>query len=341
MARKPRVGLALGAGGVLGGAWLVGALHALHSELGWEPAEADHLLGTSAGAMMAGLLGAGVSSERLLPEAARGVKDASNLDSEQDWLLLEVAAEATYRLQQIPRPVPGSLGLCWSSLRQPSPWTPMRLLSGLAPAGAVSTEPLERTIRRVHEGGGWPEGRLCWIVACDYVSGKRVVFGTRSSPEAELYQAVAASCAIPGFFRPVHIDGRLYVDGGLGSLANLDLLAGRGLDLVICLNPMSHRQPARSWSPMEQISRGFARLAAWQLRQETERVRRYGTPVVLLEPTVDDLELMGSNWMNAKNSLEVAQLAAETTAQQIQALLGGGRLPAVAASAVRELARAA
>lgn len=342
MARKPRVGLVLGAGGVLGGAWLVGALHALQAELGWEPASADHLVGTSAGAMMAGLLAAGVTSDLLLPEAARGVKDVGDLDQEQDWLLLEVAAEATYQLQQIPKPIPGSLGLCWAGIRQPGFWTPMRLLSGLAPAGSVSNEPLLRTIRRVHQGGGWPEHTLCWIVAADYVSGNRVVFGAEGSPTADLAEAVAASCAIPGLFKPVQIDGRLYVDGGIGSLANLDLLAGQGLDLVICVNPMSHRQPMRSWSPLDQISRGFARLAAWQLRQEMERVRRYGTPVVLVEPTLDDVELMGSNWMNAKKSLEVAQLSSETTALQIRTLLqGGGRLAAGTVSAVRELARAA
>ena len=319
----------------------MGALHALRSELGWEPAGADHLLGTSAGAMMAGLLAAGVTSDRLLPEAARDVKDVSELDPEQDWLLLEVAAEATYNLQQIPRPIPGSLGLCWAGIKQPGFWTPMRLLSGLAPAGSVSNEPLMRTIRRVHDGGGWPEHTQCWIVAADYVSGDRAVFGAEGSPQADLAEAVAASCAIPGFFKPVQIDGRLYVDGGIGSLANLDLLAGQGLDLVICVNPMSHRQPSRSWSPLDRISRGFARLAAWQLRQETERVRRYGTPVVLLEPTLDDLDLMGSNWMNAKKSLEVAQLSAETTALQLRAFLLGGRLPAGTVSAVRDLAKAA
>ncbi len=341
MARKPRVGLALGAGGVLGGAWLVGGLRGLRAELGWEPAEAHHLLGTSAGAMMAGLLAAGVTSDRLLPEAARRVKDVTELDPEQEWLLLEVAAEATYRLQQVLRPVPGSLGLCWSGLRQPGLWTPMRLLSGLAPAGAVSTAPLQRTIRRVQGGAGWPAGRRCWIVACDYVSGRRVVFGGEGVPEAELSEAVAASCAIPGFFEPVRIGGRLYVDGGVGSLANVDLMAGQGLDLVICLNPMSSRVPTRSWSPLDRLSRAFARLAAWQLRQEAARVRRYGTPVVLLEPTDDDLALMGSNWMNAKKSLEVAQLASETTALQIRSLLKGGRLPAGAVSAVRNLQQAA
>ena len=40
----------------------------------------------------------------------------------------------------------------------------------------------------------------------------------------KLADAVAASCAIPGFYRPVEIGGRRYVDGGLYSASNLDLL---------------------------------------------------------------------------------------------------------------------
>ena len=60
---------------------------------------------------------------------------------------------------------------------------------------------------------------------------------TRPTPRSR--EAVAASCAIPGFYRPVRIGGRRYVDGGVCSASNLDLLAGRGLDLVVCLNPLS------------------------------------------------------------------------------------------------------
>src|SRR5690349_11102781 len=55
-----RVGLVLGAGGVLGGAWLTGALHALATETGWDPAEAERIIGTSAGSMMGALLASGV-----------------------------------------------------------------------------------------------------------------------------------------------------------------------------------------------------------------------------------------------------------------------------------------
>src|SRR3954465_722288 len=50
-----RVGLVLGAGGVLGGAWLTGGLEALARETGWDPAEADYVVGTSAGSMIGAL----------------------------------------------------------------------------------------------------------------------------------------------------------------------------------------------------------------------------------------------------------------------------------------------
>ena len=54
------MGLVLGAGGVMGGAWLTGGLHALATETGWDPASADRIVGTSAGSMTGALLAAGV-----------------------------------------------------------------------------------------------------------------------------------------------------------------------------------------------------------------------------------------------------------------------------------------
>ena len=55
-----KVGLVLGAGGVLGGAWLTGALDALARETGWDPGSADCIVGTSAGSMIGALIAAGV-----------------------------------------------------------------------------------------------------------------------------------------------------------------------------------------------------------------------------------------------------------------------------------------
>lgn len=38
-----RTGLALGAGGVVGASWLIGALDAVAAETGWDPAQADFM----------------------------------------------------------------------------------------------------------------------------------------------------------------------------------------------------------------------------------------------------------------------------------------------------------
>src|SRR5438445_11122849 len=60
MGGSPKVGLVLGAGGVMGGAWITGGLEALATETGWDPASADRVVGTSAGSMMGALLVSGV-----------------------------------------------------------------------------------------------------------------------------------------------------------------------------------------------------------------------------------------------------------------------------------------
>ena len=69
--------------------------------------------------------------------------------------------------------------------------------------------------------------------------GKRVVFGRPDAPDVPVGQAVAASCAVPGYFRPVSIDGRRYIDGSVRSLTNADLLGDAGLDLVLVISPMT------------------------------------------------------------------------------------------------------
>jgi NTE family protein len=70
-------------------------------------------------------------------------------------------------------------------------------------------------------------------------AGRRVVFGSSEAPEARVADAVVASCAIPGVFRPAVIRGEAYVDGGAWSPVNADAApAGRG-DEVLVLEPMA------------------------------------------------------------------------------------------------------
>ncbi len=52
-----------------------------------------------------------------------------------------------------------------------------------------------------------------------------------------LVDAVGASCAVPGVWPPVTINGRRYIDGGVRAPANVDLAAG--YDRVVVLAPIS------------------------------------------------------------------------------------------------------
>ncbi|HMC72489.1 MAG TPA: patatin-like phospholipase family protein, partial [Mycobacteriales bacterium] len=62
----PRRAIVLGGGGVLGAAWMIGALSAVQDAYGWDPREAEILVGTSAGSVLAGLLGCQVSVDTLI-----------------------------------------------------------------------------------------------------------------------------------------------------------------------------------------------------------------------------------------------------------------------------------
>lgn len=306
--RSPRIGVLLGAGGVLGGAWLTGALAALSRVTGWEPRQANVILGTSAGSVMAALLAAGLTAAQVLP--------TSSLEGAgPDAVLVDLALEKAYRRsRRWPRMLPGSLGLAARAVRERAP---LRLLSGLLPRGLVATTAIEAAIARVVPKG-WAPHPACWIVASDYATGDRVVFGSPGAPLTTLTRGVAASCAIPGFFAPVAIAGRWYVDGGLRSMSNADLLAGQGLDAVIVLNPMSGRGMRRTWAPLDRMMAAVREWCAARLDAEVARLEDSGTTALVIEPTPADLEAIGPRVMDASRAYRVAELARETTAAQLR-----------------------
>ena len=234
-----KVGLVLGAGGVLGGAWLTGALDALARETEWDPGSADHIVGTSAGSMIGALVASGVPPWFMVAHSRGEVFDGLTGPDGRPAADADRSAGAVFRIHRgLPWIGPGSLRMAFTALRNPLRHTPLQMLAGWLPAGIISTDSLQELVRRAIPGD-WVEHPNYWAVACDYRSGRRIPFGRIDAPRAEIAEAVAASCAIPGFYRPVRIGGRRYVDGGVCSISNLDLVAGRGLDLVICLNPLT------------------------------------------------------------------------------------------------------
>jgi NTE family protein len=312
-----RIGLVLGAGGVQGGAWLTGGLDALADGTGWDPASADVVVGTSAGSVIGSLCVAGIPPWFMVAHSAGetfdGVVDAQGRPAAE----ADRSGGAQFRLERAWPPLgPGSWPLALRSLREPGRFTPGAAFAGWAPRGVFSTAPIEDIIRRAVPSG-WTEHPNHWVVACDYASGRRVAFGRPGAPRAELAEAVAASCAIPAFYHPVEIGGRRYVDGGIYSTSNLDLLRDRDLDLVICLNPTSSLHPARAWNPLARLNGYFRDHSGRLLGTEAKTLRAGGTEVLLIQPTGEDLAAMGPNLMSTKDRNPVIATARHTVAAQL------------------------
>jgi NTE family protein len=323
-----KVGLVLGAGGVLGGAWHTGALHALARETDWDPAGAEFIVGTSAGSLIGSLVAAGVppwfmvahsrgeTFEGLAGPDGRPAGDADR------------SGGASFRLHRgLPALGPGSLRMALTTLANPLRHTPLQLLAGWAPVGFVSTDSIKETVRRAVPGR-WAAHPNYWAVATDYANGRRVAFGRLDAPPAHVADAVAASCAIPGFFRPVKVGRGRYVDGGVCSPSNLDLLAGRGLDLVICLNPLSSRTGSTGFLPLDRLNALGRTNNGRRLGHEARKVREYGTEVALIQPTAEDLAVMGRNMMSGARRNDVIETAERTVTEQLNSpelkqLLGG------------------
>jgi NTE family protein len=312
-----RVGLVLGAGGIQGGAWLTGGLDALAAETGWDPASADYVVGTSAGSMIGALCASGVPPWFMVAhsrgETFENVNDARGRPASQS----DRAAAAGFRLERTLPPIgPGSWRLALRTLTNPRRYTPATVATGWLPRGIFSVDGLKDTIRSVVPSGWSPHPNL-WIVACDYETGRRVPFGRSGAPSADLADAVAASCAIPGIYHPVAINGRRYVDGGIYSTSNADILRDKGLDLVICLNPTSTLHPIRAMNPRDAANLIFQRASGRRLGRETKRLRAAGTEVVLIQPLREDLEAMGPNLMRTGTRNSVIEVARRTVARQL------------------------
>ena len=218
-----------------------------------------------------------------------------------------------------------------TALSNPLRHTPLQMVAGWLPSGFMSTDSLKDVVSRAVPGP-WVDHPNYWAVACDYESGRRTPFGRVGSPRAEIGDAVAASCAIPGFFRPVKIGGRRYVDGGVCSVSNMDLVAGRGLDLVICLNPLTSTAEGASGvgAVLDLIPAITRRASRGRLEREERKVRRFGAEVVIIEPTAEDHAAMGRNWMSAERRQDVIETAERTVADQLRAPRdpGAARRPA-------------
>jgi NTE family protein len=159
-------------------------------------------------------------------------------------------------------------------------------------------------------GDRWPEGlRICAVRRSD---GARVVFGREGAPTARLAPSVLASCAIPGYFQPVTIDGVEYIDGGVHSATNADVLRADGLDLVVVVSSMSAAEGNANG-----VDGLLRRSVHRRMEREIARLERAGTAVISLEPGADARAVMGLKAMAEDRGPRVIEAAYEETRRRI------------------------
>lgn len=296
--RVTSVGVVLGAGGVVGAAYQSGVLTGL-AEAGFDARDAEIMVGTSAGSSTAAILRAGFPPIDLAPRTL-----GKPISAEAAAIVGRTGGPPAIDMRPRPFsgiPRPSSPGLLFRSDGRPA-----KALAGLLPTGTISTDVIGERINMLYGQSPWPDSHL-WICAVDLDRGDRVVFG-RDHIDASIGVAVQASSAIPGFFRPVVHDGRRYVDGGVHSPTNADLVAGLELDIVVIISPMSATKARQTASiPTARPLHGL------RLANEVKRIRASGTEVLTFQPTPSEVSVMGRNAMDAKRREATARSALDST----------------------------
>ncbi len=215
----PSRALVLAGGGATGIAWEAGVLAGLRDE-GVDVRDADLIVGTSAGSAVAAQLRVGTDEADAYGDirAGRPLGALGRLGPRDGARFLRAQLGAD---RAAARSVVGR-----AALR----------------ARTASEDDWVDTVAGTLRGRGWPRARLA-ITAVDAETGAAVVFDNDSG--VALDRAVAASCAVPGVFPPVTVGARRYVDGGLRSVANVDLAAGHERVLVLSPIPLAVRRRDR------------------------------------------------------------------------------------------------
>ena len=211
-----RTALVLGGGGITGIAWELGLLAGL-AESGVDLSSADFVVGTSAGSVVGAQVTSGADLEALYarqlepPVGEQVARMTRSMLAQYGWAMLRSRARDVEFRRRV-----GALALAAEK-------------AGLTPTEQERIDVIGARLLRSQ----WPERPLV-TTAVDAETGEFRTFDRDSG--VPLVQAVAASCAVPGVYPPVTIDGRRYVDGGMRSAANADL--AQGYDSLVVLAPI-------------------------------------------------------------------------------------------------------
>jgi NTE family protein len=282
--------LVLGSGGVLGDTWMSAVTAGLLDAGGPDLRLADCFVGTSAGSIVATRLAAGQDMREYIDRRFGVVWDPDSDQGGDPGAPLAGGAAGGSALNAVAA----------------------ALLNGTRPAGAL----LRRAaLRAVPEGreeltrlGGTIERLMPdWdprlsLVGVDVRRGERLIMRADADLGLSVSEAVRASCAIPGVFRPVESARGPIVDGGIWSPVNLDAVPVPDGASVLCFYPSGYH--GRPHSLKRTATTGFSRA---RVALEAATVRRRGSRVLVISPDAAAALAIGSDRMDPRRDEAAAR----------------------------------
>ncbi len=219
----------------------------------------------------------------------------------------------------------------------------------LLPSGFFDNKRIAEFLRKNMERNKMPNsfrvlkratGKSLYILAMDLDTSDRVIFGPDEKHDLTITQAVQASSAIPGFYKPARFEGVDYIDGGVRKTANIDLAFDKGADLVICYNPFRPYNNQLFLEYLEDQERYVSkrkRLADWGLGTVINQVFRtlfhsrlqmglanltsdpaFDKDLILIEPSENERDFFTMNPLFFWNRAKAAKLGFESVTNSIQ-----------------------
>ena len=290
----PNHALILGGGGRVGEAWESGVIAGL-MEKGVDLGEMDRIIGTSAGAIVGARVAGRMSRSDLTTAALARFEGPSPQPTK-----LAPPPDLTFLVRRLEDLNAGKVSEQTVGI-EVGEWA-LKVRPIVSEAGFVAS------FKRRFPQASWPGGAY-ECVSVDAGDGSLRVWN--ESSEVSPASAVASSCALPGFFAPVTIDGRRFMDGGVRSATNADL--ARGCKTAIVLAPTVGPNDA------------LAKVSVKRLDYELEVLRASGCTVALVVPDAASLRAFGGTLGNSGRAglaLEAGRSQGLGSAGNIAGLVG-------------------
>ncbi|MCS5561246.1 MAG: patatin family protein [Marinobacter nauticus] len=332
----PRIGLALGGGGPLGGIYEIGALRALDEALdGLDFNNIDVYVGVNAGSFVAANLANQMTTAQLCRIFVRNEAEVHPFHPEVFYR--PALREIGRRLLAIPGLLSTAVSRFVNNPYDQSLLEAMTILAQAAPAGLFDNEGLHEYLKRAFTMLGRTNDfrqlkRSLYVVAADVESTEAVCFGAPGYDHVPISRAVQASTSSPGLYVPVEIDGRFYVDGTLRKGLHASVAFEDGADLVLAVNPQvpidaSAAVRAGTMKPGELTRSGMPNLLSQMFRTMVYSRMQSGIAqytrdypdkdILLFEPTRDDAKLFFSNVFSFQSRRMVCEHAYQMTRRDL------------------------